>query len=281
MTAPAYVTKHGGQVLLVERGGTRECSDYAEGWDEDRAHALYSGTKSFWGVLAVAARDDGLLALDEPVADTIGAWREEAGKRKVTLRMLLALTSGFGFGGLGNAVPTFDAALALDLRDAPGTTFRYGGIPLQVFGAVMARKLEMRKLSPRAYLHERLLDPLGIRVANWRTLKDGSETLPTGAFLGAGEWLKYGRFLLAGGRHGETQLVRGESLAECFAGSAANERYGLGFWLAPADDAVYASGAGGQGLYVLRSQGLVAVRFGDGRSYRHEAFLRALREGSR
>jgi CubicO group peptidase (beta-lactamase class C family) len=281
VTAQAYAAKHCGQVLLVERDGTLEFGDYAEGWNADRPHALYSGTKSFWGVLAVAARDDGLLALDEPVADTIATWRAEARKRAVTLRMLLTLTSGFGFGGLGNAVPTFDAALEFDLRDVPGTTFTYGGIPLQVFGAVLTRKLAARKLSPQAYLHERLLDPLGLRVANWRALKDGSEPLPTGAFLAPAEWLKYGRFLLAGGRHGKAQLVRSESLAECFAGSAVNERYGLGFWLAPADDAVYASGAGGQGLYVLRTQRLVAVRFGDGRSYRHEAFLRALRERSR
>ena len=159
---------------------------------------------------------------------TLGA-RRLVRRTKSLLRKLLELTSGFGFGGLGNAVPTFEAALEFDLRDVPGTTFQYGGIPIQVFVAVLTRKHATRKLSPQAYLHQRLLDPLGKRVANWRALKDGSETMPTGAFLAAPEWAKYGRFLLAGGRHGNAQLVRNESLAECFAGSPVNERYGLGF----------------------------------------------------
>ena len=261
--AAEYAERHVGEALLVQDGD----DVVLERGDAAAPHALYSGTKSFWGLVAVVAEDEGLLALDEPVGATIPAWRD--GERgAVTLRMLLQLTSGIGFGGLGASVPTSAKALATPLAHDPGTRFTYGGIPLQVFGAVLARKLEPRGMTPHDYLRATILEPHRIRVASWRTLADGTLPLPTGAFLTAREWLKVGRLALADAR-----------FACCFTGSAANPRYGLGWWLSPfaeMPDLAYASGAGGQGLYVARARGAVAVRFGNGRSYKHDAFLRRL-----
>jgi CubicO group peptidase (beta-lactamase class C family) len=220
-----------------------------------------------------------LLDLDETVATTIPQWSSEAWKARVTLRELLNLTSGFGFGGLGAAVPEYAKALATPLRDEPGTKFTYGGIPLQVFGAVLARKLASRGRTPHEFLRERLLDRIGVHVAAWRSLKDGTQPLPTGAFLTAREWLAYGRFLLASGIHAGAVVVQSASIAACFTGSAVNPRYGLGFWLHRTKsgvDVAYASGSGGQALYVVPQRGIVVVRFAGGGSYKHEAFLARL-----
>jgi CubicO group peptidase (beta-lactamase class C family) len=273
--ALAYAERNDVHALLVVRGGSLVCARYGAGQASSKPHALYSGTKSFWGVLAAAASDDGLLAFDEPVADTIPEWRADDRKARVTLRQLLNLTSGFGFGGLGAAVPPYAKALALELRNEPGTTFTYGGIPLQVFGAVLARKLEANGQTPHDYLRTRLLDPLGIAVASWRTLADGTQPLPTGAHLAAREWLKYGQFLARGG----ADLVKPSSFSEVVRGSDVNPRYGLGLWLydAPGGERVfYASGAAGQGLYVIPEHDTVVVRFGGSASYKHDAFLARL-----
>jgi len=277
--ALAYAERHQLQALLVLRGDEVALERYAEGWDAERPHPLYSGTKSFWGVLAVLAERDGLLTLDEPVGATFESWAADAAKARVTLRELLQLTSGIGFGGLGSAVPTYEKALAVPLRDPPGERFTYGGIPLQVFGAVLARKLEPRGLTPQAYLRERLLDPIGLQVGSWRTLRDGTQPLPTGAFLAAREWLKFGRLVRDGGVWNGAALVPREQLAACFVGSTANPRYGLAWWLSPLDarpDVVYASGAGGQALYVLPANDAVVVKFGQSNSYDHAVFLRRL-----
>jgi CubicO group peptidase (beta-lactamase class C family) len=274
--ATAYAERHGLHALVVLAGDTVVAERYAGGWDATKPHALYSGTKSFWGVLAVAAEADGLLALDEPVAATLPEWAHDPRKQRVTLRQLLQLTSGIGFGGLGSAVPTFERAAAVEFKDEPGTRFTYGGIPLQVFGAVLARKFGR---APHTLLHERILDPIGLEVARWRTLADGTQPLPTGAFLTAAEWLKFGRLVRDGGRWNGTPLVASDVLARCFSGSAANPRYGLGWWLDPVASApgiVHASGAGGQALYVIPSAGAVVVKFGDSSSYKHEAFLTRL-----
>jgi CubicO group peptidase (beta-lactamase class C family) len=276
--ALAYAEKHTLHALRVERAGKPIGEAYGGGFGGHKPHPLYSGTKSFWGVTAVCAQADGILDLDEPVADSFEDWRDPV-RRRVTLRMLLQLIAGIGFGGLGNAVPSYDRALATTLKNAAGTTFTYSGIPLQVFGAVFASKLASRKQTPYEYLHARILKPIGLEVGSWRALPDGTQTLPTGAFLGAREWLKYGRLIADGGVHAGKQLVPADGLAQCLHGSAVSARYGMGWWLgvkgAP-DDLVYASGAAGQGLYIVPSQRIVAVHFGKSNSYKHEAFLRKL-----
>jgi len=277
--ALAYAERHALEALLVVVDGDTLIERYANGYDPATPHPLYSGTKSFWGPAAAAACDDGLLALDEPVAATIDAWREDARKARVTIRDLLALTSGIGFGGLGRTVPTYERAMAVPIKDEPGERFTYGGIPLQVFGAVLARKLGPRGATPHAYLQERLLGPIGLLIGSWRTLADGTQPLPTGAFTRAREWVKFGRLVLERGRWNGSALIREASLAACFAGSPANPHYGLGWWLHPLDgapDVVYASGAGGQGMYVIPSQRAVVVRFGRSASYKHATFLKRL-----
>ncbi|HEV2643453.1 MAG TPA: serine hydrolase [Candidatus Elarobacter sp.] len=276
--AAAYADRHALHALLVQRGGDVVFERYGGGYVADKPHALYSGTKSFWGVLAVAAQHDGLLDVDEPVAQTLPAWSEGV-KARVRLRDLLQLTSGIGFGGLGSAVPSFDKAAAVELKDEPREKFTYGGIPLQVFGAVLARKLAPRGLSPNTYLHERILDPIGLRIGSWRTLKDGTLPLPTGAFVTAREWCKFGALVRDGGTWKKKTIVPPVVLARCFAGSDANPRYGLGWWLSPLPnqpDIVYASGSGGQAMYVVPSADAVVVKFGGSASYKHDAFLKRL-----
>lgn len=264
-----YASKHALQALVVAQDGRVVSETYGEDYDESKPHALYSGTKSFWGLAAVTAERDGILRLDERVVETFPQWAADEWKRRVTLRHLLALTSGIGFGGLGSAVPSYTKALAVELKNEPGTKFTYGGIPLQVFGAVLARKLESRGQTPHEYLRQRILDPIGMRIAKWRALADGTRPLPTGAFVSAGEWLKYGQFVCA---------HRAE-FEECFVGSAVNAHYGLGWWLGAANappDLVYASGAAGQAMYIVPSRQLVILHFGNSSSYKHDAFLKRL-----
>ena len=271
LAATEYARKHSLEALIVRTGAGPGVEEYGEGFAAGKPHALFSGTKSFWGVAALYAQRDGILKLDELVADTIETWRGDPWKRRVTLRMLLTLTAGFGFGGLGSATPPYERALETTLKNEPGTAFTYGGISLQVFGAVLATKLEPRGSTPHQYLVERVLDPAGVRVSSWRSLADGTRPLPTGAFLRAGDWMNYGAFVLR----------EREALAECFRGTQANERYGLGWWLGVAkgapEDLFYASGSGGQALYVVPSQNVIAVHFSkNASSWKHETFLRRL-----
>lgn len=268
--AEAYAQRHDLHALVVQTAGEVVFERYGPGHPRTAAHALYSGTKGFWGITAVVAAAAGVFDLDEPVGASVPEWRQGL-RSRVTLRHLLALTSGIGFGGLGAAVPMYVKALAVEVRDEPGTRFTYGGIPLQVFGAVFAQKLAAGGATPHDFLRERVLDPAGVRIGSWRTLKDGTHPLPTGAFLAARDWLAYGIAARA--------YRRDPVFADCFRGSQANPRYGLGWWLSPlpaVPDLFYASGASGQALTVIPSLDTVVVKFGNSSSYKHEAFLKRL-----
>jgi CubicO group peptidase (beta-lactamase class C family) len=242
------------EALVVQRAGRIVRETYADGFDSSTPHAIYSGTKSFWGVAALEAARDGVLSMDDRV------------RGEITVRMLLTMTAGYGFGGLGSAVPTYEHAWEIVPKNPPGTRFTYGGIPLQVFGKYFAERLGR---PPHDYLRERVLQPAGVRIETWRTMKDGTNPLPTGATLDAANWLRYGEYV----------MKHHERYRDAFSGTKANARYGLCWWLADAKmppDAFYASGSGGQALYVIPSLELAAVRFGDRGSLNHGTMVRSI-----
>jgi CubicO group peptidase (beta-lactamase class C family) len=92
-----YVHRHGLDALVIAQHGHVVGEAYGEGYDASTPHALFSGTKSFWGIAAVTAEQDGIVRLDDRVADTFLQWSASTWKKSVTLRHLLELTSGIGF----------------------------------------------------------------------------------------------------------------------------------------------------------------------------------------
>ena len=282
--AIAFSSARQGVELLVLKNGQPVCEHYANGGAPDKGYEIWSGTKSFAGIMAAAAVQDGLLTLDEPVARTITEWRSDPQKSKMTIRQLLSLTGGQG-GPVGQA-PTYSAAIAVPLTAEPGAQFQYGPTPFQVFGAIMKRKLATAGMQPDvlAYLKTRVLDPIGARPTNWRLTVEGDPILPQGSVWSARGWARYGEFIRAGGKVGGKPIVDPATFAELFKGSAINPAYGVSWWLpratAAADvvtasldlgpheaempaDLVIAAGAGNQRLYVIPSLGLTMVRLAD------------------
>lgn len=287
--AAEYSAARRGISMLVLLDGKIVFEDYPSGGGPDRAHELASGTKSFSGVLAAAAVQDGLFRLEDPVADTIAEWKDDPRKARVTIRQLLTLTSGIQTGGEAGRVPSYADAVSAPLVSEPGERFRYGAVPFQVFGELVRRKLADRKENAVDYLKRRILDPIGVKIGFWRRGPDGNPTMPSGAQLTARDWARFGEFVRLGGTWEGKEIVRRELLEECFRGSTANPAYGLTWWLnrpvtaeqrlripmltvatdilrgnrLPADLAM-AAGAGHQRLYVSRERKLVAVRQAEG-----------------
>lgn len=57
--------------MLVRHAGQVIFEQYDRGWSATQPHPLASGTKSFTGVLAMLAVQEGLLSLDERACDTL------------------------------------------------------------------------------------------------------------------------------------------------------------------------------------------------------------------
>ena len=294
--AAAYSAEHRGISLLVMIDGQIVFEDYPNRGRADRAHELASGTKSFSGVMAACAVQDGLLTWDEKAADTITEWKDDPQKNQITVRQLLNLTSGLQTGGERGRVPTYADANPKPMSFDPGARFVYGAVHYQAFGELMLRKLADKNEGPLDYLQRRVFEPIGLNYGSWRKGADGNPHLPSGAALTDREWAKFGEMVRLGGTWEGKEIVKQELLDECFKASAKNKAYGLTWWLpsagstrlemfAPqvrrplerlktardepaegsgefkiASDLVMAAGAGDQRLYVCRSLKLVVAR---------------------
>lgn len=278
--ASKYLESVNGHAMLVFRDNELVFERYMNGHTAEKPHLLASGTKSFSGFMAVAAQEDGLLALDERLSDTITEWKEDAQKKDITIRQLLSLSSGIA-GGENGSVPSYKAALTqAHVTAAPGKRFQYGPVPFQIFGEIMRRKLAAsgRAMDPLDYLQQRLFTPLGMKYEAWREDAEKMPHLPSGAFFTAREWAKFGLLVLNHGTWNGKSIVKPESLAECFKPAPANASYGMTFWKArprdPIPDLVMAAGKGKQKLFIIPSKKLLIVQFADAeKNYREERFL--------
>lgn len=295
--AARYSQEHGGTALLVLAGELLVFEDYHNDGSVSTPVHIFSGTKSFSGVLAVAAQEDGLLDLDEPVSASIASWSGDARKRQITIRQLLSFTSGLeksmlsltldGMHQRQRVVDKYAFALELEADHEPGSWFEYSSSHLTVFGALIKQKLGEDAVS---YLQRRIFAPIGMRVSGWNRDGVGNPMLPYGAWTTAREWLKFGRLLRDDGRYAGRQILQPGALDVCFEGSAAMPCYGLTFWLnreVPAErgaqlvpqlraqagqgrvllpegpaDLYAAAGFQGNRLYVIPSRNLVIVRLG-------------------
>ena len=251
--ARAYSEARAGVSVLVLRNGEVVCESYGPGGGPDRGHEIWSGTKSFNGLIAAAAVQDGLLTLTSGLRSSVGR------------------------------APGFSEAITAPMAAAPGARFQYGATPFQVFGEVMQRKLTAAGREPDvlAYLKARILDPAGARWSDWRRTPSGDAMLPQGAVFTAREWAKYGEVVRAGGVADGKPLVDPATFAQLFTGTAVNPAYGVTWWLPVATgqpdvvtarldlgphaaelphDLVIAAGAGNQRLYVAPSCGVTVVR---------------------
>jgi len=283
--AVSYSAERGGTVLLVIERGETVLESAGPGRDPRAPQPLHGASDAFWGVLGVAAAEDGLLELDEPVSATLPEFAGRRGRGEITLRQLLDFTSGLE-SGYGRAVGS-DEVFRLEMVAPPGERFQYGPSHLRVFVTVLGRKLAAagQNPDPLQYLEERILEPIDAELAGWSRDQSGYADPGDGASMDAQGWARFGALLLHRGRVQEREVVSTGAMEQVFRGSEPNPTFGLGVWLntntrrligerwggrapAPAfyadglSDLVVATGAGNQRLYVIPSLETVIVRFG-------------------
>lgn len=283
--AAAYSEQYRGVTFLVIQNGKTIFEQYANGANADKYYELASGTKSFSGLIALAAQEDGIISLDEPMANTITEWKNKENLKDITVRQLLNLVSGIKT-GIGNP-PPYAESINAETAAPPGKLFQYGATPFQIFGEFMNRKL--KKESVEKYARRRILDPAGIHIGTWRKGRDGQTLMPQGAQLTARNWSRLGLLVLNHGSIDGKKILSPQDVSILFKGTSANPMYGLTWWLnrpmneslrenirqltmsadlkygtpGVPNDLVMAAGAGKQRLYVIPSLNLVVVRQAD------------------
>src|SRR5207248_3544056 len=114
----------------------------ANGVSANRRWPIFSGTKSFRGIAALAAMQESLFKLDDPVSDTITEWKGDPRKSQITIRQLLNQTDSIeGASRLQRASIRDRNAMAIRLPTVaePGSVFIYGPSHLQIFSELLVR----------------------------------------------------------------------------------------------------------------------------------------------
>ena len=307
--AAQYFEQTRGVSMLVMQNGQVVFERYANGGMVNGRWPIFSGTKNFWGIAALCAVRDGLVRLDEHVADTITEWKTDPRKSQITIRQLLSQTDGLEHAPFLHRQSLRDRnamAVQLPMLMPPGSRFIYGPSHLQIFTEVLRRKLNGRSLI--SYFEQNVAGPLGLVSLEYKRDGRGNPLPASGFELTAREWAKLGELILGNGSYHGHAIVPASLLHEAFNGSSANSAYGLTFWLnrqAPRGreidiekeldlqwqrarwnnicicrnappDMVAGIGSNRQRLFVIPSMNAIIVRLGQDSKFSDAHFLRLI-----
>jgi CubicO group peptidase (beta-lactamase class C family) len=260
-----------GLSLLVARRGGLVVEEYFNGAEAAHAHNIFSTTKLLTVLAIGAAADDGIVT----GLDTIlGEWVDEIAGRpaaRITLEQLLSMRSGLAIEGNEpfSAEVVADAPLAAE----PGSAYAY----VTDNSELLALGLDRRAPGGFCrYVHEQVLDPMGVSVDHWHETPYGNVTGGSYAFLTPRELARLGQLLLDNGRWADDKLVPSawvELMTEvrsdfgCHQVNAATAthtvRQGAGVGIVTSEVAGYdvwsAGGYGGQAILVVPDLDVVVV----------------------
>lgn len=198
--------------LILVRHGHVLAEGYFAPFDQSSRHSLFSVSKSFVSTAVGFAVQEGLIALDERIADAFPEYLPEMPApefRVLTVRHLLMMATGqegvgvhMTLSGVDCGIP--EAFFRAPFLDAPGTTFRYSSAVTYMLSRLILKRAGVDVV---AYLTPRLFDPLGIERPYTRRCPEGVPLGYTGMRLSARDIALYGEFYLKRGMWNGKQLL--------------------------------------------------------------------------
>ena len=299
------------QALLVARRGRLVVEEYFYGFGSDQPHDLRSAGKSLASMLvgAVALRlgRDPVRLAARPFCGLAQGFAPACGDRRkatITLGHLLSMRSGLdcdddNYDSPGNedrmqtqtAEPDwYRYAIGVPMAHPPGRKAVYCTAGINLAGAAL-RGLTGRRITE--LFDEHLARPLGIRHYHHNLFGDGEGYLGGGMRLRPRDLLKFGEVMrLSGTYNGQRILPKHWVDVTTRAHGSIHEPgdYGFGWWRYRVTasgqqlPAYYASGNGGQLLFVVPDRGLVALflggnygNFGTWKKFRDQYFVQLVR----
>lgn len=240
----AYSKQKGGASVLVLQNGQIIFESYHNGAGENTPAHIQSGTKAFFAAATALAIQEGYVTgYDENVSETITEWQNTSlhpGKRQITIRHLVSLTSGLSqeldyIQGEHPLAPDIYQYVVNNTKlvSAPGIRFQYGPSHYYAFAVLLKRKLQKAGINqdPLQYLDTRLLQKIGVRYSDWVHDQAGNPHVPNGCYITPRNWIKFGYFLLQKGKWNNQQLIQESFVNDLLVPKSANPGYGVFLWL--------------------------------------------------
>jgi len=271
----AVVILYRGKVMAERQWDPKATARYAfeRAGDGQIVEDVASTQKSVAAVLFGIAQERGLIRIDDPVAQYLGAgWSKATSEqeRKILMRNLLSMTSGLTDG--------------LAYEAEPGAKWRYNTFAFQKTMRVLAKAAGK---SENELTQEWLTGRIGMTHSRWRERAELPGLL--GFMTTARDLARFGLLIEAGGAWDGKAVVDRDWVRKMTDSSQTlNPAYGYLWWLngrpavwvtgkrsaklipsAP-DDVVAALGALGRKVYVAPGLGIVVTRTGDNADQRGE-----------
>ena len=251
---------------------------YYHGTDE---HTMQSVSKTVTSATIGIAmlRGDFKAPLTTPVLhyfDETKVKNIDARKRRMTLRDLLTMTSGFDwnedlpYDDPSNPSDLMEAAddwvqFVIDrpMKDEPGTVFAYSSGATELLAHIFKSETG---IDIEHYAHQHLFGPLGIDHYYWKRTPLGVVDTEGGLYLRAEDLAKIGLLYMKDGRWNGRQLMTPAWIKESLTpriDAGEGFQYGYQWWLLPHGEpkrlAWVARGMGGQRLIVFPEDQLIVV----------------------
>lgn len=194
-------------LMIVKNGAV-----ITEGWwypyGPERYHGCYSVTKAFVSTAVGLAEEEGLLSLDDYLADFFPEKLPPAPSQKLLeirvvdlLRMSCGMPNEVSLVGVKDSVKAF---LAEEVADRPGEKWRYNSICTHMLSQIVEK---VSGMSIEEYLTPRLLEPLGISNYRWDRNPQGEIMGGWGIHITTETLAKMGQLYLQKGKWEDRQLI--------------------------------------------------------------------------
>lgn len=275
----AFLEKSKTTALIIIKNDSVLYERYLNGGAKNKPKVVFSVTKAITATLAAIAAEEGLLSLDQKVADFIPEFGDDA-RKNITLRHLMGMVSGLNWhdfdnvlrlGGLyytGNQKRFINRAAKAKYE--PNTRFAYKSLSTQILGVCLEEAIGQ---SLASYLEAKIWRPVGMQYDAMVTLDSKKHRNPRtfgGMALAAPDMARFGKLMLNDGVWEGQQIVpkwfvdelKHRDMNRWFGYSNCYWRNGyeeLGF---ENNDQYWAAGYNGQYIFVAPKDNIIMVRTG-------------------
>ena len=205
--------------VLVARKGKLILEEYFFGFTADETHDLRSASKTFTGLMAGIAIDQGAFTIDTPVYSVLDSAKASSDPRraKMTVGNLLSHTSGLACDDNDDASPGneermyngqfgdwYAFALDLPMLNEPGSTYAYCTAGINLAGGIVAKTTGISLLD---YFYQNVSLPMQMGLWHMNLMSDGNAFAGGGLYLRPRDFLKLGQMYLNGGTWNGTRVV--------------------------------------------------------------------------
>jgi CubicO group peptidase (beta-lactamase class C family) len=285
-----FLDKSNTTALLVIKNDSILYENYLKKGAKDRTQMVFSVTKGFAATLVAVAAEEGLLSIDQKVADFIPEFGEDE-RKDITLRHLMGMVSGLNWndfknlprlGGLyyNNNQQKF-VVRNVKQEHLPETKFVYKSVSTQILGICLEKATGK---SFADYMNDKIWKHIGAEYDVLVTLdskKNRNARTFGGMAMTANDMARFGKLMLNDGIWNGERLVPQWFLKELRNRDMNNWiGYSNCFWRNGYENKnfqdnqqFWAAGYGGQYIYVSPKENMIIVRTGTNENNRWSVLL--------